>query len=232
VFLHGGLGSLGAWGDYPRLLSEALGLSALVYSRAGYGGSDLAELPRQIDFMHREALETLPKILDAFRIRNPVLYGHSDGGSIAIIYAGSEVKSSALVHALVLEAPHVFVEELTVTSISGAVKNYEDADLKLRLSKYHEHVEHTFESWSRIWLDPEFRSWNIESYLPSINIPILLLQGAEDNFGTLEQIQKIENQASGPVRTNILPECRHRPHREHPQAALTATIEFLQDVLE
>jgi pimeloyl-ACP methyl ester carboxylesterase len=232
VFLHGGFGSASAWGDYPEQLADALGYGALTYSRIGYGASDIVSHSREVDFMHREALETLPKILKAFNIRNGILYGHSDGGSIALIYAGSPLNASALIRALVLEAPHVFVEDLTLNSIAQAVENYDQGELRLRLSKYHDKVDHTFRSWSQIWLDPQFRFWNIESYLRSINIPLLLLQGAKDNFGTLDQIRKIENQCSGPVRTKIFSNCRHRPHRERPKEAVQAVVEFLADVMD
>jgi pimeloyl-ACP methyl ester carboxylesterase len=229
VFLHGGLGSATAWGEYPQKVAEALGCGALVYSRAGYGSSDPALLPRQVDFMHREAVEMLPKILDAFEVRDAGLIGHSNGGSIAIIYCGNAHTSGAFVHALVLEAPHVFVEELTVNSIAEAVENYNRGDLKKGLEKYHTHVENTFRSWSEIWLNPKFRSWNIEEYLSSIRVPVLVIQGTKDNFGTLAQVKAIQLQCNAPVETKILPGCRHRPHRERSEETLRTAVDFLKN---
>lgn len=228
VFLHGGLGSATAWGDYPFKVAENLRCGALVYSRAGYGSSDSVETPRKVDFMHREALEVLPKILDELEVQDAALIGHSDGGSIAIIFAGSVTDARARIHALVLEAPHVFVEDLTVNSIAAAVKNYNGGELKKGLEKYHQHVEKTFRGWSQIWLDPEFRSWNIEKYLSSILVPVLVIQGGEDPFGTLDQVRRIQDKCSGSIQTKILPGCRHRPHREYPKETLETTVDFLR----
>jgi pimeloyl-ACP methyl ester carboxylesterase len=200
----------------------------LVYSRSGYGSSDLIETPREVDFMHREALEVLPKILDEFDVRDAALIGHSDGASIAIIFAGSETHARARIHALVLEAPHVYVEDLTISSIGVAVKNYNEGELKKRLEKYHEDVEETFRGWCQIWLHPEFRRWNIEQFIPSIRVPILVIQGKDDRFGMLDQVRRIQDKCLGSIQTKILPDCRHRPHREYPEETLESTVDFLR----
>jgi len=225
VFLHGGLGSLAAWGDYPARVAEATRCGAFVYSRVGYGSSDPAPLPRSISFMHDEALLFLPKILTLFQIQNAVLFGHSDGGSIAIIHTGSGT-SPTHIRGLVLEAPHVFVEDITINSIAKGVENY-DQDLKARLAKYHGNVDNTFGGWSRVWLDPKFRSWNIEEYLPRITVPSLVIQGEDDGFGTLAQVESIKGKSGGRVSTKIFSDCGHRPHRRYPDQTLQASVDFL-----
>ena len=227
VFLHGGLGSGTAWGDYPERLALALDCGALAYSRIGYGNSDPVNSPRSIDFMHQEALAVLPDVLGALQIRQAVLIGHSDGGSIALIYSGSKA-AKVSIRALVLEAPHVFVEDITISSIAAAVENYHGGGLRVSLQKYHGNVDNTFESWSRVWLDPAFRSWNITEYLPHIVIPVLVIQGKQDNFGTTLQVELISHNCGGPVQKVIFPNCGHRPHRRHPELTLRATVDFLR----
>ena len=175
MFLHEGLGSVGLWRDFPRTLADATGLPAFVYSRAGYGESDAAPLPRSVRYMHEEA-ELLPEILAAAGIDDPVLVGHSDGASIAIIHAGSGGKARALV----LEAPHVFTEPMGLRSIANAREAYERGDLRQRLAKYHQDVDAAFWGWNRPWLDPEFRDWNLEEFLPRIAAPVLVVQGEQD----------------------------------------------------
>jgi len=226
VFLHGGLGSLAAWQDYPAQIAKATGLGALVYSRIGYGNSDPALLPRNISFMHEEAHIYLPNILQALEVRNAVLIGHSDGGSIAIIYCGTG-GSSVQIDGLILEAPHVFVENITIESISESVRRYEAGELKNRLSKYHRDVDHTFFGWSEVWLNPKFRSWNIEEFLPRITIPSLVMQGEDDEFGTLAHVESIRKKSGGPVTTKIFPECGHRPHKRYPDQTMQAIVNFL-----
>jgi pimeloyl-ACP methyl ester carboxylesterase len=226
VFLHGGLGSLAAWKDYPAQVAKATGLGALAYSRIGYGNSDPAPLPRKVSFMHEEALIYLPKVLQAFNIREATFIGHSDGGSIAIIYCGSEA-SSVPIGGLILEAPHVFVEDVTIQSISESVKEYQTGGLKNRLSQYHRDVDHTFLGWSAVWLDPEFRTWNIEGFLPQVKTRILVIQGEDDAFGSLAHVESIQKQSGGPVTTKIFPDCGHRPHRRYPNQTLQAIVNFL-----
>ena len=192
VFLHEGLGSVGAWQDFPERMVAATGLGALVYSRAGYGKSDPLSLPWPTSFMHDAALEELPQLLDVLNVGNAILYGHSDGGSIALINAGSDKANN--VRALILEAPHVFVEDRTVAGIVAAQRAYENGSLKPSLERYHgDNVDSTFRGWSDVWLRPEFRSWNIESYLPNIEVPVLLFQGENDEYGTLRQVEAIKH---------------------------------------
>jgi pimeloyl-ACP methyl ester carboxylesterase len=251
VFLHEGLGCVDMWRDFPARLAEQTGCGALVYSRAGYGKSDPIDLPRPVRFMHEEALTTLPQVLDAFSIREAILVGHSDGGSIAIIHAGGT--SDPRVRGLILEAPHVFVEEVGLESIraiaedcredgAGRMTAHRPQDagapmsapgLKQRLARYHgENVDATFWGWNDVWLNPEFRSWNIEEYLPTISVPVLLIQGADDRYGTQEQIRKVEAGCRGPVRTVLLADCGHSAHLDQPERALEAMKEFVREVLE
>lgn len=227
VFLHEGLGCVSAWRDFPARVAEAAGCGALVYSRAGYGGSDPAPLPRPLTFMHDEALVTLPQVLDAAGVREAILYGHSDGGSIALIHAGGV--GGASVRGLVLEAPHVFVEDLSVESIARAAEDFERGGLRRALERHHgANVECAFWGWNRVWLDPDFRSWNIEDYLPSVRVPVLLIQGEADEYGTLRQVEAIRRGCPAPVQTLILPDCGHSPHRERPQRTLEAVAPFIQ----
>ncbi|MBV9180760.1 MAG: alpha/beta hydrolase, partial [Acidobacteria bacterium] len=189
VMLHEGLGSIAHWKDFPAQLAEETGAGVLVYSRYGHGASDCLEEPRSVSYMHHEAQVVLPEILAQAGIEHPVLLGHSDGASISIIYSGSVPDSPS---ALILEAPHVFVEDLSVSSISQAKTLYEQTDLAQRLGRYHTNAESLFWGWNRIWLDPNFRDWNIESFLDLIRCPVLVLQGAQDEYGTGKQIQAIQ----------------------------------------
>jgi pimeloyl-ACP methyl ester carboxylesterase len=228
VFLHEGLGSLAMWRGFPQRLVEQLGFGALVYSRAGYGNSEEIELPRTVRFMHDEALITLPHILDEFAISQAILVGHSDGGSIALINAGGA--GDHRVRGLILMAPHVFVEETGLQSIRSiaAAYRHEDQKLKQRLGRYHEqNVDQTFWGWNDVWLDPEFRSWNIEAYLPQIRVPVLVIQGENDEYGTLAQVRAIEQGCQGPVQSVILPDCGHSPHVDQPELTLAAMSRFL-----
>ena len=227
VFLHEGLGSTALWKDFPDRVVEATRCSALVYSRYGYGKSDRLTQPRTVDYMHKEALEALPQVLDALSIRNPILIGHSDGASIAIIHASS---GHWPVRALVLIAPHVFVEDITVASIAQAKAAFETTDLVTRLGRYHDDAVGTFRGWSDIWLHPDFRSWNIEACLPRITAPALLIQGEDDQYGTMAQIEALERQLGGPVETAVLTHCAHSPHVDQVQATLVAIAEFVEQV--
>jgi pimeloyl-ACP methyl ester carboxylesterase len=210
VFLHEGLGCVSMWRDFPARLAEATGCGALVYSRAGYGKSDPVSLPRPVRFMHDEALITLPRVLDKLNISDAILVGHSDGGSIALIYAGSG--RAKQVRGLVLEAPHVFVEDLSIDSIARAAESYSHGDLRIQLERHHgKNVDCAFRGWNKVWLDPAFRSWNIEEHLPVIQAPVLLIQGENDEYGTLRQVEAIEKGTAGPVQTLILPNCGHSP---------------------
>jgi pimeloyl-ACP methyl ester carboxylesterase len=226
VFLHEGLGSLGLWRDFPQKLAEATGLGAFVYSRAGYGASDPAPMPRPVRYMHDEA-ELLPGVLAAAGIADPLLVGHSDGASIAVIYAGSGGKTRALV----LEAPHVFTEEMGLQSIAEARDAYERGELRGRLAKYHQDVDAAFWGWNRPWLDPEFRKWNLEELLPRIQAPILVVQGEDDEYGTRRQVDAIERGARQ-VQALMLAQCGHSPHRDQPEATLRGIAAFVRERLK
>ncbi len=224
VMLHEGLGSLAMWKDFPAALAQATGAGVLVFSRYGYGRSTPLEAPFATDYMHREALETLPALLDRRGIERPLLFGHSDGASIALIHAGGTDRRLA---GLVLEAPHVFVEELTVASIETAKTVFETTDLKDKLGRYHDDPERTFRGWNDIWLHPDFRAWNIEEYLPRIETPVLAIQGRDDEYGTMAQIDAIEHGVAGRFERLELDGCKHSPHRDRREAVLDATREFL-----
>ncbi len=226
MFLHEGLGCAAMWKDFPDALAEASGLDAFIYSRRGYGASDPADVPRIVDYLDPEALEVLPAVLEAAGIARPILIGHSDGASIALIYAGGLETAAPL--GLVLEAPHVFCEELSVENIAGARDAYLNSDLRQRLARYHgDNVDHTFWGWNDIWLDPDFMNWNIEKRLPGVAAPVLLIQGRQDQYGTLAQLEAIEAQVPAPVERLMLDDCRHSPHVDRRQATLAAMTGFV-----
>jgi pimeloyl-ACP methyl ester carboxylesterase len=221
VFLHEGLGSVALWKQFPRQVAQATGCPALVYSRYGYGKSDRLDAPRGVDYMHREALEVLPEVLARLGVEAPILIGHSDGASIALIHAGS---GRWPVRGVVAMAPHVFVEDITVQSIAQAKATFEDSNLADRLGRYHDDVVSTFRGWNDIWLHPDFRYWNIEEYLAGIAVPVLLIQGEDDQYGTVAQVEAIARQVSGPVETVLLPDCAHSPHQSLQKDATIAAI--------
>ena len=223
VFLHEGLGSVALWRDFPARLAAATGRRALIYSRAGHGQSDLPPVPRTPRFMHEEALDVLPELMRVAGIENPVLVGHSDGGSIALIHA-----SEHPVTGLVLLAPHVFVEDLSVASIAEARETFETTDLAERMGRYHRDAEATFRLWNDIWLAPEFRDWNIEDVLPGVTVPTLIIQGEHDQYGTLAQVEAIERGVRGPVERAVL-DCRHAPHLEAPEETLAVATRFVNE---
>jgi pimeloyl-ACP methyl ester carboxylesterase len=228
VLLHEGLGSVSLWKDFPTALAERTQRRVMAYSRLGHGASDPVPGPRTTQFMHEEATR-LPAILTAARISRAVLLGHSDGGSIALIAAAEQ---PARVAALVLEAPHVFVEDVSVTTIAARLDAFRDreGDLRRRLGRHHRDVDAAFHGWSDVWLDPGFRSWNLEHYLPRVTCPTLLIQGEDDHYGTLRQIDAIARQARGPVQRLVLAECGHSPHRDQREAVLSAVAAFVQTV--
>ncbi|NNE82569.1 MAG: alpha/beta hydrolase [Alphaproteobacteria bacterium] len=227
IFLHEGLGSAGLWRDFPARVAAATGHPALVYSRYGYGGSDMLAEPRGVDYMHHEALEVLPALRDALGIDDPILIGHSDGASIALIHAGA---GRWPVRALVLEAAHVFVEDISITGIEAAKMAYETTDLPRKLARHHADTDKTFFGWNSIWLDPAFRSWNIESVLPTVDCPTLVIQGADDEYGTLAQVTTIGEQVAGAVETRVLDACGHSPHRDQPEQTLDAIVGFIKNL--
>ena len=222
VMLHEGLGSTSMWRDFPDRLAAVTGARILVYSRIGYGRSSPLAQPRSVEYMHEEARTWLPEVLRRLGIGRPILFGHSDGASIALIHAAAPASAARAVIAL---APHVKVEDLTVTGIEKARKAY--ATLRERLSRYHADVDGAFRGWNDIWLDPAFRAWNIEGLLPAIRCPVLAIQGEDDEYGTLEQIASIARALPG-TRTLALSRCRHSPQRDQPEAVIEATRAFIE----
>jgi pimeloyl-ACP methyl ester carboxylesterase len=226
VMLHEGLGSVSMWKDFPEQIANSTGCGVLVYSRYGHGKSERLAEKRGAEFMHHEARVVLPELLERFEIRTPILLGHSDGGSICIIYAATAVRKP---RAMILEAPHVFVEDLSVSSITKIRAMYQATDLPKQLGRYHDHVDETFWGWNDIWLDPRFRRWNIEECLKNITCPVLVIQGEHDEYGTLAQVEAIIRHLPG-AETLVLQECGHSPHREKPEKTLTAITKFVQGV--
>jgi pimeloyl-ACP methyl ester carboxylesterase len=224
VMLHEGLGCIALWRDFPEKLAAATGFGVFAYSRAGYGQSDSVALPRPLDYMTREALETLPEVLDAIGFRRGILLGHSDGASIAAIYEGSV--EDFRVRGLVLMAPHFFTEPGGLAAIAAARTAYESGDLRTRLAKYHRDVDNAFCGWCDAWLDPAFKAWNIADCIDYWRVPTLAVQGAGDQYGTLAQIHEIEARAYSPVDVEILEGCKHSPHLEEPEKTVEAIADF------
>ena len=224
VLLHEGLGCAALWRDFPEKLAQATGKGVFVYSRAGYGQSDPVDLPRPLDYMTREAVDVLPQVLDAIGFRAGVLMGHSDGATIAAIYAGSV--EDFRVRGLILMAPHFFTEEMGLASIAEAKAVYE-TDLKARMAKYHRDPDNAFRGWNDAWLHPDFKAWHVGEVIDYLRIPVLAIQGREDQYGTLAQIEEIETRSYAPVETLILDDCRHAPHFDQPDAVLASVAEFL-----
>ena len=228
VFLHEGLGSIRQWRDFPQKLAEATGCRALVYDRYGYGNSDLLQEPRVgVRFMHDGALTELPALLAALNIENPVLVGHSDGASIALIHAGTYP-----VRGLALMAPHVFIEEFNLNSIRKITAGFETSGLKAGLGKYHRDPARTFHLWADAWLDPAFRDWNIEETLRRIKCPVLAIQGEADEYGTLAQLEAIARQVTGPCELLTLKDCGHSPFKDQPEKVLESISNFIGNLLE
>jgi pimeloyl-ACP methyl ester carboxylesterase len=228
IFLHEGLGSVSMWRDFPAALCEAADVRGLVYSRPGYGRSSARPAGERWrpDFMHRQADEVLPALLRALDIRErPFLFGHSDGGSIALLYAAHFPQ--ALAGAIVV-APHILVEAFGLASIRKAREAYAANGLRERLARHHQDVDSAFYGWNDIWLDPAFEAWNIEDELPAIRCPLLAVQGLDDEYGTLEQIRGIARRVPQ-ARLLEIPHCGHSPHRDQPQALLAATAGFLRE---
>jgi pimeloyl-ACP methyl ester carboxylesterase len=227
TFLHEGLGSVSLWRDFPDALAQETGCGAVVYSRYGYGRSDVLEAPHQVDYMQREARDVLPELLDKLGVLDPLLVGHSDGASIALLFASTHPGMKGLV----VEAPHVFVEDISVASIAAAKVTFETTDLPARLARHHTDPAKTFYGWNDIWLHPEFRAWNIEACLPEITCPLLAIQGIDDEYGTLRQLAAIESRVAGRVEVVKVSECRHSPHRDQPEATLAAMARFIRGVV-
>ena len=223
VFLHEGLGSVDLWRDFPERLVDGSRHPGLLYSRYGNGWSDPLTDPRLPDYMHDEALRTLPEIIDRVVGRPPVLVGHSDGASIALIYAGS----GHPVEGLVLLAPHVFVEPESTRQIAALGDGFAASDMPVKMRKYHAHPEATFRGWADVWLSPAFRSWNIEEYLPGIRCPVLLIQGEEDEYGTTRQLEAVESSVPTSVQRLMVAGAQHSPHLSHRDHVVAASSRFI-----
>jgi pimeloyl-ACP methyl ester carboxylesterase len=223
VFLHEGLGSVAMWKDFPERLCRGAGLRGLVFSRYGYGRSTAR--PRderwRVDFMHEQAWEVLPALFAELGIERPWLFGHSDGGSIALLYA-----ARFPVAGLVVAAPHIMVEDISVSSIARARTAYLEGGLRARLARYHNDVDSAFWGWNDVWLDPAFRAWDIRAQLAAIGAPLLAIQGEDDEYGTLEQIEGIARLAPQ-TRLLVLPACGHSPHRDQPERLIEEAARFM-----
>ncbi len=224
VFLHEGLGSAALWRDFPDRLAAATGAGALVWSRLGYGRSTPHEGGAfALDYMHAEAERRLPALLAALDIERPLLVGHSDGASIALIHAGA---FPGRVAGLAVMAPHVFVEDCTADAVEAARLAFATGGLEARLARWHRDAARTFRAWNEAWRDPRFRSWNIEDRLPAIRAPLLAIQGLADPYGTRAQTDRIAAAVSGPAEVVLLPDCGHTPWREEADAVLAALAAF------
>lgn len=228
VLLHEGLGSVTLWRDVPERLAAATGWGVFAYSRFGYGRSDTTVLPRPMSYMHHEAQVVLPQVLRAAGIQRAVLIGHSDGGSIAAIYAGSSSSEPATyLLGLITIAAHFIVEDLNIASIRQIKAEYEAGPLRQRLRQYHDNVDDAFRGWNDAWLDPGFRDFDITEFLPYISVPVLGLQGATDPYGTDEQIHVLEANVRSPITTKLIAGARHSPHLEAKEATLGAITAFI-----
>jgi len=226
LLLHEGLGCTALWRDFPVRLTAETGLPVAAYSRAGYGQSDAAPLPWPLDYMQREARETLGPLIDALALEEVILMGHSDGASIAAVYAGE--MADPRVKGLILMAPHVFTEAMGLAEIAVAKTVYETTDMRAKMAKYHRDPDNAFRGWNDAWLDPAFQDWNIEDAILGISVPTLAIQGAGDQYGTLAQIDAIETAITAPFLRLVLPACRHAPHLEAPAATLDAVARFVE----
>ena len=226
VFLHEGLGSVGLWRDFPDKVAARLGARALIYSRFGYGRSDGLAGPRSTRFMHEEALDVLPVLLDRLGVDRPLLIGHSDGASIALIHAAA---SGRPVIGVVAIAPHVFIEPVCLDSIRKAANTFETTDLPARLGRYHRDARKTFYGWADVWLDPHFERWDIrDDYLPGVRCPVLAIQGYDDEYGTMAQLDEIARRVAGPSELLKLERCGHAPFRDQPERTLAAVTGFIE----
>jgi pimeloyl-ACP methyl ester carboxylesterase len=227
VMLHEGLGSVSLWRDLPQRLRDRTNCTVVAYSRYGYGRSDVLREKREPDYMHHEGEVVLPALLAQLGLERPILFGHSDGASIALICAGAHPEA---VRALVLEAPHVFVEEISVRSIAAAKDAYRTTDLPAKLARHHADADATFYGWNDIWLDPRFRAWNIEAYAGRVRCPVLLIQGDADEYGTTAQLDAIAARVPD-SETLLVPDAGHSPHRDAPEAVLARVAAFVEAVV-
>jgi len=222
VMLHEGLGSVALWRDFPAAVNAATGLPVLVYSRWGYGKSEpIPHGPRPPDYMNAEGREVLPELLRQLGVARPILLGHSDGGSIALIHAGSGIGPAPL--GVITMAAHVFVETVSTISIAKARVAYEESDLRAKLARFHDDVDGAFYSWNCTWMLPAFiRGFNIEADVARARCPITAIQGAQDEYGTIKQLESIREKSQGRAEIVLIPDCRHSPHRDQRDATLAA----------
>lgn len=226
VMLHEGLGSIAMWKNFPQQVSDATGCEVLVYSRYGYGNSDPIEKDHDVDYQHIEALESLPDLLDQLEINKPILFGHSDGASIALIHAGG---SNRELSGVIVMAPHVMVEDVSISGIMATKEAYLNTNFRDKLAKYHSNVDSAFFGWCNIWLHPEFLNWNIEQYLPSISCPVLAIQGIDDEYGTMEHLEIIKRKTNN-VELLKLTRCGHSPHKDHPDLVIKTVTDFINRI--
>ena len=229
VLLHEGLGAVASWGDFADRLSVATGTGVFAYSRAGYGRSSPSKLPRPVSFMHDEACRVLSRVLDAAGFRRGLLVGHSDGASIAAIYGGSV--QDHRVRGLALIAPHFITEDMGIAEIARAKAAFDEGPLRAKLARVHADPDNAFHSWCGPWLDPEFRNWDIRDALAHIRVPMLIVQGENDQYGTVRQIEVAQEECYCPVEVALLPNTRHAPHREATEATLRVIAEFTNHLL-
>src|ERR1700716_193968 len=229
VLLHEGLGSASIWGGFADDLAAATGAGVLAYSRAGYGNSSPSKLPRTVAFMHEEAREVLPRVLEAAGFRRGLLVGHSDGASIAAIYAGSV--QDHRVRGLALMAPHFFTEDMGIAEIVRAKLAFEQGTLRAKLERLHADPDNAFHNWCDPWLLPAFRKWDLTDALAHIRVPVLIVQGENDQYGTVRQIEVAQAECYCPVEVALLPNTRHAPYREAPEATLRAIADFANRLL-
>ena len=228
IFLHEGLGCVELWRDFPKRVSELSGCPALVYSRQGYGRSQACEVPRPLSYMHTEGLDVLPELLKVAGIKEHIVIGHSDGGSIALIHAGGS--PSAGLSAVITMAPHVFCEDLSVSAIEKTKQVFLDGDLREKLKKYHhDNIDCAFWGWNKAWLDPGFIYWTIEEYLPKIDVPQLVIQGKQDPYGTVAQVESIAKHCAGDVHIHMIDQCAHSPFIEKTLECLDTIVYFLEN---
>ena len=227
VMLHEGLGSISAWKEFPKQVSNTIHNPILLYSRHGYGSSSFIKQRICSSYMHDEALKVLPTLISRLKLSRIILYGHSDGASIAAIFAGS--RPTTTIEGVILEAPHVFVEEISIDGIKMAKLAFENGNLKRGLKKHHDDPDRTFQNWSEAWLEPNFLNWNIQKYVRNISAPVLLIQGENDIYGSLKQLYAIESDLKGECSRLVLQNTGHSPHKEQPSSVLHALKIFIID---
>jgi pimeloyl-ACP methyl ester carboxylesterase len=229
VFLHEGLGCIEVWQDFPLLLSRATGCNTLIYDRWGHGKSDPLDINRTLRYLHDEALASLPKVLMHSQVDECILIGHSDGGSIALLFAAEHPQ---IARGVITEAAHVFVEDITLKGIQEAMEIWKNTDLKQKLARYHgDKTENIFNAWAKTWLSPEFKTWNIEDCLPKISCQVLVIQGEDDQYGSKAQVEAIAGKVNGPVKSLLIPKCAHIPHKEARDVVAGEMIRFIHSLL-